>query len=120
MNKRELGSKWEEQAAAYLQEQGMVIVERNFRTARGEIDLIGLHEKYLVFVEVKYRRDSSKGGPFAAVGLSKQRQICRVADEYRMKKGLTDNTMVRYDVLGIENGSVTWLKNAFPHIYTRG
>ena len=57
MNKREIGSGYEEMAAAYLIEQGYKIVVRNFSGRRGEIDIIARDGEYLVFVEVKYRRD---------------------------------------------------------------
>lgn len=110
----------EQLAAAYLEDRGMRIVERNFRNRQGEIDLIGYHEGYLVFVEVKYRSNSRKGTAFEAVDYRKQRQICKVADYYRYLHKLGNNTMIRYDVVAIQEEEITWLPNAFPHVYTRG
>lgn len=118
MNTRKTGEQWEEAAADYLKAQGMRIVEKNFRSRQGEIDIIGYHQGYLVFVEVKYRSTVEKGYAAAAVNLHKQRQICKVADYYRFKHGMGDNVGVRYDVVAIQGGQVHWIKNAFPHIYT--
>ena len=71
MNKREIGSGYEEMAAAYLIEQGYKIVARNFSGRRGEIDIIARDGEYLVFVEVKYRRDERQGSPAEAVDYRK-------------------------------------------------
>jgi len=117
VNKRKTGSDWELNAAAYLSGQGMEIMERNFRCRQGEIDLIGYHNGYLVFVEVKYRKSSQKGTPEAAVGYIKQKKICRVADYYRYRHRMNAFTAVRYDVLAIRDGEFTWHQNAFSHIY---
>lgn len=119
MNTRQTGAEKEQIAAEYLEEHGMRIIERNFRVRQGEIDLVGRHEGYLVFVEVKYRADSSKGSALDAVTPHKQRQICRTADFYRMRHGLGDDTPVRYDVLAIQGREIDWLPNAFPHIFSR-
>ncbi len=120
MNRREVGSKQEEIAAAYLEARGMRIVARNFRSRQGEIDIIGYHEGYLVFVEVKYRAGIAKGTASEAVNVRKQRQICKVADYYRFLHKLGADTMVRYDVVAIQGDEISWLTNAFPHIYVRG
>ena len=119
MNTRKMGNDKEQLAAEYLNQQGMRIVERNFRCRQGEIDMIGWHNGYLVFVEVKYRKNLGKGSASAAVDTRKQRRICMVADYYRYSKRLGDNTMVRYDVVAIQDEEVQWIQNAFPHIFTR-
>lgn len=116
MNNRELGAGKEALAAAYLQENGVRILARNFRIRQGEIDLIGLHDGYLVFFEVKFRSCRSCGFPEEAVGLQKQKQICRVADYYRSTRRISLNTPVRYDVIAMERDSVRWYQNAFEHI----
>ncbi|MBN1140861.1 MAG: YraN family protein [Deltaproteobacteria bacterium] len=77
-----LGKWGEETAAGYLQTHGMKIVERNYRTPIGEIDLIARHGKILVFVEVKTRRSDLFGLPQEAVGARKQRQIIRATQWY--------------------------------------
>lgn len=67
MNKRKIGSRYEEAAAAFLQKQGFRILGKNFRCRQGEIDLVCREGKELVFTEVKYRSDASCGSPFEAV-----------------------------------------------------
>ena len=79
MNKREIGSRYEEAAAAFLQKQGFRILEKNFRCRQGEIDLVCREGKELVFTEVKYRSDVSCGSPFEAVDFRKQEKIRRTA-----------------------------------------
>ena len=117
MNKRAIGADKEQMAEAYLKEKGVRIVARNFRIRQGEIDLIGYHEGYLVFFEVKYRASGRKGLPEEAVGLQKQKQICRVADYYRSTRRIPLRTPIRYDVVAIEQEAVRWYRNAFEHIY---
>ncbi len=117
MNKRAIGTKKEELAAAYLEKQSVHIIARNFRIRQGEIDLIGYHKGYLVFFEVKYRTSGTKGLPEEAVGIQKQKQICHVADYYRSTRRIPLSTPIRYDVIAIEQDTVRWYRNAFEHIY---
>lgn len=119
MNNRQTGTEKEKLAAQYLDGRGMQIICRNFRCAQGEIDLIGYHEGYLVFVEVKYRRTQKSGSALEAVTPAKQRKICRVADYYRYTQRLGNFTPVRYDVVAVQGEEIHWVKNAFPHIYGR-
>ena len=72
-NRKEVGTVWERKAAEYLEAHGMKIRERNFRCRQGEIDLIGSHEGYLVFVEVKYRAFFSAMRKSAPVTFSHQK-----------------------------------------------
>lgn len=101
----------------YLQQQGIRIKEKNYRIRSGEIDLIGYDHEYLVFFEVKYRKDDTKGHPEEAVGRQKQRQICKVADFYRIQHGIGMSVGIRYDVVAIEGDHIRWIQNAFPHWY---
>ncbi|MBR5997800.1 MAG: YraN family protein, partial [Deltaproteobacteria bacterium] len=77
-----LGRWGEDLAAAYLQQRGMVILERNFRGKRGEVDIIARDGGDLVFVEVKTRRSDTFGTPQEAVNRRKQMQILHVAEIY--------------------------------------
>lgn len=77
-NHREVGNEFEDAAAAYLEKNGYVILERNYRDRLGEIDIIAKNGIELVFVEVKYRRTLEKGDPAEAVHLLKQRKKNRV------------------------------------------
>ena len=113
---RAVGSRTEELAAAFLERHNMVILERNFRSRQGEIDLIGLHNGYLVFIEVKSRFSLKKGSPEDAVNHGKQRTICRVADYYRFENGISEFAEMRYDCVTIDEGKISWIKNAFEHV----
>ncbi len=104
-------------AARYLQSQGARIVECNFHSRRGEIDLIMWESGYLVFVEVKYRRSEKAGNPAEAVTLQKQRRICQTAQYYLYTRHIPQNTPVRYDVVAICGDEITWHRNAFEHMW---
>lgn len=117
MNKRKIGADKERLAVHYLEERNVRIIARNFRIRQGEIDLIGYDQGYLVFFEVKYRAARVKGLPEEAVGIQKQKQICRVADYYRSTRRVPLSTPIRYDVVAMEQDSIRWYQNAFEHIY---
>ncbi len=115
MNKRKIGTQKEETAAAYLRECGMTILEMNFRSRMGEIDIVASDADYTVFVEVKYRKTASAGVPEEAVGISKARTISKTADYYRVLKKLPPDAKIRFDVVAIEGSTIRWHKNAFPY-----
>ena len=117
MNKRQTGAGGEQRAAEYLAGQGMKILEKNYRCRLGEIDLIGSHQGYLVFVEVKYRSGNTKGYALEAVDIRKQRKICRTADHYRYTHRAAGQDSVRYDVVALQGDEIIWIQNAFPHVY---
>ena len=79
MDARTLGNFGEEQAARYLRRKGYRIVERNFRCRQGEIDLIASKGEYVVFVEVKLRKDDGHGAAREFVTRSKQTKILTTA-----------------------------------------
>ena len=116
MNKRTIGAEKENIAISYLTQNSMKIVAHNYRNKQGEIDIIGHHQGYLVFVEVKYRKDNRMGNPSEAVDYRKQRIICKVADYYRYCNGIGEFEPIRYDVIAICGEEVTWHQNAFYHI----
>lgn len=113
MNTREIGKEKEESAFQYLSDHGYEILERNFYTRYGEIDLIGKEGSYLVFIEVKYRKTLRNGVPEAAVTSAKQKKIIMAARYYLYKKGLSEDTAVRFDVLSILKDEYRLIKNAF-------
>lgn len=117
-NRRELGRAYEELAAEYLKEQGCQILDRNFYSRFGELDIVVMDGGCLVFAEVKYRRNEACGNPLEAVDDRKQRRICRTALYYCMKKGYGAAMPCRFDVLAIESaGEITHIKNAFEFQY---
>ena len=101
MNKRRfLGDRGEDLAAAALKKQGYQILERNYRTPLGEVDVIARHRGALVFVEVKTRRSNRFGSPQEAVHPAKQERLRNLAFYYLQQHGLGEVTL-RFDVVGI-------------------
>lgn len=115
MNKRSMGTEKENLACQFLMMQGVKILDKNFACKIGEIDLIGLHEDYLVFFEVKYRKNDIYGYPQEAVSKNKRRKICRTSGYYMMQKGYGEPIKVRYDVVSILGNQIRWDKNAFDY-----
>ena len=116
MNRRKLGGEKENRAAAFIEGQGGRIIERNFRSRMGEIDLIARDEGAVCFIEVKYRSSFSRGYPGVAVGKKKQFTICRVSDYYRMKHHMPEDIPYRFDVISITKDEIIWHKNAFEYL----
>ncbi len=116
---RKKGNDGEDTACRFLEDKGCRIIERNFRSRRGEIDIVLDDAGTTVFTEVKYRSGISSGRPYEAVTRSKQITICRTADYYIMKKGLPEEIPYRFDVVSILENDVTWFKNAFEYIPLR-
>ena len=114
-NKRQIGTEKEKLAGAYLEKNGYEIIEYNFRCRQGEIDIIARDGEYLVFCEVKYRSDMSKGTPLEAVDYKKQRVISRCALFYIMKQRLGD-VPCRFDVVSVTNQEIQVIKNAFDYV----
>lgn len=77
-----LGKAGEDAAAAYLQEQGYTICDRNWRKNRLELDIVAMKDEVLVFVEVKTRRNTAYREPYEAVDWKKIRHIVVAADTY--------------------------------------
>lgn len=100
----------EDQALAYLQQQGLQLLERNFRCKGGEIDLIMQDGKVLVFVEVRVRSDGKFGGAAASVGSAKQKRLIIAAQVYLQRH--TMPPPCRFDVIAFDDKKMTWLKNA--------
>lgn len=113
MNNRRTGSAYEAVAASYLTARGYRVLERNFRCRQGEIDLIARDGRYLVFVEVKYRRSLAKGDPAEAVGPAKQKRIRQAAAFYLYSRGLTCDTPCRFDVVAITGEETALIRDAF-------
>ena len=113
MNKRKTGKEYERLASDYLIRKGYIILEQNFSCRSGEIDLICLDKRELVFVEVKYRSMGRSGGSLEAVNVRKQIQISRTAIYYLMKTGRSMDCPCRFDVVGIDGVSISHIENAF-------
>lgn len=111
MNKRKLGFEKEELACSYLKEHGYSIIETNFYTRYGEIDIIGRKDEYLVFIEVKYRKDLSYGFPQEAVTSRKMQAMRKSALYYLYKEKLNEDTPCRFDVVSILDDQILIIEN---------
>ncbi len=113
INKRKIGNIYEELACKYLISLDFKILDRNFRTKEGEIDIIAKDKDYLVFVEVKYRKNNKLGKSIEAVTNKKVLQIKKLAKIYLYINNYSQNTNIRFDIIGIDGSRISFLKNAF-------
>lgn len=129
-----MGGSAEEIAKQYLLQCGLLFICSNFYSRFGEIDLIFKDERTLVFVEVRYRKNSRYGSTFETIDRHKQSKIIKTAEYYLHKNRITESINCRFDVIGIEpmgkktmktqsmlttqknlqeHLSINWIKNAF-------
>lgn len=112
LSRREEGREGEKRAEQTLKKEGYTIIEKNFRTRFGEIDIIAEEKGCLVFVEVKKRNTATFGDPFHAVNKRKQQHLIKSALFY-MKSHRSFDRKVRFDVVGIDGDGVKIIRNAF-------
>ena len=99
--RQRLGSAGEELACAELERLGYAVIERNYRTRSGEIDIVAADADTIVFVEVKTKTDGSFGDPVEEVTPQKQRQILSMGEWYSTCC-LQPDTPCRFDVVGVD------------------
>ena len=104
------GKEGEELAANFLAEKGYEIVERNYRHKRSEIDLIVRKKNWLIFVEVKFRRNKNFGAAEESVTPKKQELLRRTAEGYVETKNL-HNVSCRFDVVAVEIENGKYLRH---------
>jgi putative endonuclease len=114
------GKKSERLAADYLKRKGYQILETNYRSKVGEIDIIAREKGTIVFVEVKARSSNRFGSPKGAVTPAKQRKISMAALDYLKRSGQADAS-ARFDVVAIDTAAgkteIEVVKNAFALAY---
>ena len=112
---KQAGDAAEESALRHLQQAGLRLLERNYRTpgrGGGEIDLImRAPDGTTVFVEVRQRASASHGGAAASISATKQRRIIFAARHYLMR--LREPPPCRFDVVTLERDVIQWLQAAF-------
>jgi putative endonuclease len=99
--KQRLGQRGEDMAAVYLQEQGYVILGRNWQCPVGEMDIVAREGEMLAFVEVRTRRGDRFGTPEESITPAKQAKLVEVAQTYVQENGLEDVAW-RIDVVAVE------------------
>ncbi len=114
------GIQAERWARTYLERCGLKTLDLNYRTSRGEIDLIMMDGSTLVFVEVRLRRHTGFASAAQSIDSAKQRRIIATAQYYLQTKQLWEKIPCRFDAfcLSKDNGKkgeyqVEWLRNAF-------
>jgi putative endonuclease len=116
MGRIELGKQGEQLAVGFLKKLRYKILEKNFRCKFGEIDIVALEGKTLVFVEVKTRCSLNYGSPQASITPKKRYQLMKVACFYLQKNRLFDRA-ARFDVVavGFDSGEkrIELIRNAF-------
>ena len=113
------GDQAEALAAAYLERNGLRILERNYRVRGGELDLMALDGETLVFVEVRYRKSARFGGAAASIDTRKQQRLIHAAQVYLLKHPRQANRPCRFDCVlldTLQNVHIDWIKDAFQLI----
>jgi putative endonuclease len=115
-----LGIRAERQAERYLRQQGLRLLQRNYRCRFGEIDLIMVDaQRHLVFVEVRYRSDSDFASALQSIDRHKQEKIRKAAASFLASHTRFQQLPARFDVIAIQTaqrqqaGRIDWLQNAF-------
>jgi putative endonuclease len=112
---KQVGDAAEDDALQHLQQAGLRLVERNYRTpgrGGGEIDLIMRdRDGTTVFVEVRKRLNANHGGAAASVGMVKQKRLVFAARHYLMR--LREPPPCRFDVVAVGKDGIQWLRGAF-------
>lgn len=103
------GAQAEQRALAYLEKQGLRLVECNVHSRRGEIDLVMRDGGTLVFVEVRQRRNRRFGGAAASIGPLKQARMWRAAEAFLLR--YASPPPCRFDAVCIDGEHLQWLRH---------
>ncbi|VAW99220.1 hypothetical protein MNBD_GAMMA22-1466 [hydrothermal vent metagenome] len=114
---KKLGNLTEEMALKYLLDNGLTLIKKNFSHRIGEIDIIMQDKTAIVFIEVRYRKNTNFGFPEETVTYKKQKKIKSTALIYISRNPKFKNAQPRFDVVAMtpndEELSINWIKNAF-------
>lgn len=114
---RAAGAIFEQRACAELQRAGLKLLDRNYTTRYGEIDLVMLDRDTVVFVEVRHRFTSMHGDAATSVHAGKQLKLIRTAELWLAQNTRYAQRACRFDVMSydgpIEQATARWLKSAF-------
>jgi putative endonuclease len=120
-----LGQAGEQYAEQFLSDEGLILIERNFKKPCGEIDLIMLEQQTFVFVEVKLRKHKTQVSALEAVDKRKQKRLIKTAHWYLQTLHSQRSPTCRFDVVAINHNcrnnafsvdsplDIKWIKNAF-------
>ena len=108
-----MGGRQEDLACRFLAQQGLEILDRNYRVKIGEIDIIAKEDDVICFIEVKYRESRKYGGASYAISRQKQEKIRRVAQWYISSHHLGEDVYFRFDAVLIDGEAIQYLRNAW-------
>lgn len=111
MKRDQIGREAEDRALGFLEQKGLRLIERNYRSRFGEIDLIMREGSTIVFIEVRYRRSKAFGGASHSVTSAKQQRLLATAEQFLQQHA--PQLPARMDVLALEGNEIEWIKNAF-------
>ena len=117
LKRLQFGREGEFAAIAFLKENGYRILEKNFRSKLGEIDVIAEQAGVIVFIEVKARSDHEFGHPFDVLTPTKQKKIIQITQSFLVQKRIPDKSM-RFDVVVLtldrpDSWKIELLENSF-------
>lgn len=110
MDNRGKGTLYEVKALEFLEGKGYRLLEKNFRSKYGEIDIIVKKGEIIIFVEVKYRKTNRFGSGLDSVNVKKQRRIYLTAMKYIQDKNLKDAEF-RFDLISFNREELIWNRN---------
>lgn len=114
LTSQQCGQLMEKLARDYLVSAGLIWIASNVRYRRGELDLIMQEDQTIVFVEVRYRKNSHFGGAAASITWRKQQKVIACAARWLFAQGKSFSTTdCRFDVIAITGLQIEWIKNAF-------
>ena len=118
MDRAQIGKSAEDVASEFLQQQGLEVLQRNYRRRGGELDIVARKGDVLVIAEVRTRSTESFGGAAASVDGWKQHKIIRAATQLLQQQRSLAELRVRFDVVvvhdpGTERARIEWIQHAF-------
>ncbi|WP_457623004.1 YraN family protein [Persephonella sp.] len=112
MEKYKQGKVFEDMAVDHLKNSGYKILERNFQTRYGEIDIIAEKDNQIIIIEVRGKKNTYFGKPEETISRSKIRRILKTTQIYIKSKNL-HNRQIRFDIISIVDNNIFHIKNAF-------
>lgn len=109
------GADAEKSAVKHLKSNGLQLLQRNYRCAAGEIDIVMQDQQELVFVEVRYRSSDQFGGAASSVDSRKQRKLRMTGESFLQRHPSLRFTGCRFDVVAIDGADhrIDWIRDAF-------
>ena len=113
--RRQSGQDAERHALEHLQQQGLRLLAQNWLCKRGELDLVMLDGDTVVFVEVRYRKNTQWGGALDSIDERKRQKLIFAAQYFLQRESRWANAPCRFDVIAIDSNldQLNWLQNAF-------